>query len=48
MDGNPVYAAVQPVIKIRNDMFIMDFTEKDTQEILDRGIFRIAYEFRNW
>lgn len=48
MDGEPVYAAVQPTIKIRNDIHIMSFTEKDTQEILDRGIFKVEYEFRNW
>lgn len=48
MDGEPVYAAVQPTIKIRNDMHIMSFTEKDTQEVLDRGIFKVEYEFRNW
>ena len=48
IDGNAMYAAVQPTIKLRNDVKIMGFTEKDTQEVLDRGIFRVQYEFKNW
>ena len=39
--GEAVYAAVQPNIKLRNDMYIMHFEESDTQDILDRGIFRV-------
>lgn len=46
--GEAVYAAVQPNIKLRNDMYIMHFEESDTQDILDRGIFRVQYEFKNW
>ena len=48
IDGEAMYAAVQPTIKLRNDVKIMGFTEKDTQEVLDRGIFRVQYEFKNW
>ena len=48
IDGYPMYAAVQPTIKIRNDLKIMPFTDKDTPEILDRGIFRVQYEYTNW
>jgi len=48
LDGMPVYAAAQPTIKIRNDFKIMDFTEKDTQDMYDKGILKIQYEFRNW
>lgn len=48
MEGEPVYAAVQPNIKLRNDMHIMHYQENDTQDTLDKGIFRIQYEFKNW
>lgn len=48
VDGYAAYASVQPTIKLRNDIHILGFTEKDTQEVLDRGIFRPQYEFKNW
>ena len=48
LDGQPVYAAVQPNIKLRNNMEIMNYAPGETQEDLDKGIFRIQYEFKNW
>jgi hypothetical protein len=48
LNGEAMYASAQPTIKLRNDIHIVGFTEKDTQDVLDRGIFRVQYEFKNW
>lgn len=48
MGGFPAYAAVEPNIKLRNDIWVTWFTENDTQEQLDKGIYNVQYEFKNW
>jgi len=48
LDGMAVYASVQPNIKLRNNIAIVPFAETDTEEIIDRGVFRVQYEFKNW
>jgi len=46
--GEAAYAAVEPNIKLRNDIEIKHFGEDDTQQQMDKGIYTVQYEFKNW
>lgn len=48
IDGEAVFGAVTPNIKLRNEIKITGYKPTDTEEDIAKGVYYAQYEFRNW